>query len=182
MGSFTGPPVPNAERRIHVVLHASQSRLLAEAMFVGRCATFDLVEERRVEYVKNEVGVFPIVMTVVAASIAMVVYVDPDLEAQDSALWGTAALATGAAFYGSAKALETESVRQLEPRTTHTVGPPTACVLRPVASERVTVFGAGKTLTAETDAWGRATFADTVPGPYRVLVGRLQADVVEVRQ
>jgi hypothetical protein len=182
LGSFTGPPLPGAARRIHVVLHAAADKLLAEAMFVGSCATFDLVEERRVEYVKNEIGVFPIVMAGVATGIAMAVYVDPDIRAQDSALAGTAVLATGAAIYGSAKALETESVRQPRPRTTHTLGPPTACVLRPVASERMTVFGAGKMLTAETDAWGRAAFADTAPGPYRVFVGRQPADVVEVRQ
>jgi hypothetical protein len=182
LGTFTGPPLPGAERRIHVVLPAAQDRLLAEAMFVGRCATFQLVEERRVEYVKNEVGVFPIVMTVVATGIAMTVYVVPDISAQESALVGTAVLATGGAFYGSAKFFESESVRQPRPRTTHALGPPTACVLKPVASERMTVFGGGKQLSAETDAWGRAAFAETLPGPYRVFIGRQPADVVEVRE
>ena len=126
VGTFTGPPLPGAERRIQVVLHASKDKLLAEAMFVGRCATFELVEERRVEHVKNEVGVFPIVMTILATGVAMTVYAVPDIRAQDSALVGTAALAAGAASYGSAKYFESESVRQPRPRTTHSTGPPTA--------------------------------------------------------
>jgi hypothetical protein len=182
IGRFTGPALSHAAPRIHVVLHTGGDKLFAESMLMGKCATLDVIEQHRVQEAKSRVGVFPIVMAALASGVATAVFVHPDADAQGSALGGAAILATGAIILGVSKGLESDSERSLPPRPAQQVGPAIACVLRPIATERITLQTPSNVLTADTDPWGRAAFSENVPGPYRVLVGTLAADVVEVRR
>jgi hypothetical protein len=174
-GLVAGPPL-GTPPRILVILYQEERAFVAEAVFLGRCGMFEVVETNRVRVQKTEITAVTVTVAAVLMGAGMLVYLLPDTDAGPSAVGGTALVAVGGIAYGIPKALEGESRESMHPEATLRPAPSTDCVLRPIAHERIAIHGAGATLEATSDSWGRAVFDGTVSGPVKIFISGRPAD------
>jgi hypothetical protein len=105
----------------------------------------------------------------------------PDIPSEDSVLYGSVLLGTGAVIYGVPKLLETEKSAPIPNQPVWRPSEPVRCALSPLAHEDIQVYDAAGMLEQKTDAYGRASLARDVTEPVTVFIGQERAQEVEWR-
>lgn len=164
---------------LSVLLRAPDGKLTARVRRVAWCGRTERGVEQLVQVQRTEISAATTVICGLLAASGLVVYMWPDLNAEDSFGPGTFLVAAGALPYGLAATQQSEQVDALPPRAIERPASPVQCVVEPVSGETIVIQTAGGTLEGQTDAAGRVEFQSTVTGPVVVTVGGRRVERVE---